>query len=86
MHRVQALSKPTIRKAAKLLDDIIHRFRLPNSIITDLGSIFTRGDLWNFYDIRGIVVKYVSMAHPRANRHVEEANGLVLYALRKRLY
>jgi hypothetical protein len=31
----------TAKKAAELLDEIIHRFGLPNSIITDLGSTFT---------------------------------------------
>ena len=37
---VQAIAK----KAAELLDDIIHQFGLPNSIITDLGSMFTSVD------------------------------------------
>ena len=37
---VQAIAK----KAAELLNDIIHRFSLPNSIITDLGSTFTGSD------------------------------------------
>jgi hypothetical protein len=31
-------------KAIELLDDIIHWFALPNSIITDLGSTFTGSD------------------------------------------
>jgi hypothetical protein len=35
------LGKGTAKKAAKLLDEIIHRFGLPNSIITNLGSTFT---------------------------------------------
>jgi hypothetical protein len=35
------LGKGTEKKAAKLLDEIIHRFGLPNSIITNLGSMFT---------------------------------------------
>jgi hypothetical protein len=34
----------TAKKAAELLDEIIHRFGLPNSIITDLGSTFTGND------------------------------------------
>jgi hypothetical protein len=34
----------TMKKAAELLDKIIHRFTLPNSIITDLGSTFTGND------------------------------------------
>jgi hypothetical protein len=57
----------TAKKAAELLDEIIYRFGLPNSIIIDLGSTFTGNDFWNFYDDKGIVVKYVSVAHPRAN-------------------
>ena len=36
--------QPTAKKAAELLNDIIHRFSLPNSIITDLGSTFTGSD------------------------------------------
>jgi transposase InsO family protein len=76
----------TAKKAAELLDEIIHRFGLPNSIITDQGSTFTGNDFWNFYDDRGIVVKYVSMVHPRANGQAERANGMILDALKKRLY
>jgi len=37
---VQAIAK----KVVELLDDVIHRFGLPNSIITDLGSTFTDSD------------------------------------------
>jgi hypothetical protein len=32
------------------------------------------------------MVKYVSVAHPRANGQVEWANDIVLDALKKRLY
>ena len=38
------LVQSTTKKAAKLFNDIIHRFGLPNSIITDLGSTFTDSD------------------------------------------
>ena len=38
------LVQATAKKAAKLLDDIIHRFGLPNSIITDHGSMFIGND------------------------------------------
>jgi hypothetical protein len=34
----------TAKKAAELLDEIIHRFGLPNSIITGLGPTFTGND------------------------------------------
>ena len=38
------LVQTTAKKATELLDDIIHRFGLSNSIITDLGSTFTDSD------------------------------------------
>jgi hypothetical protein len=31
-------------------------------------------------------VKYVLVAHPRANGQVERANGMILVVLKKRLY
>ena len=76
------LGQATTKKAAELLDDIIHRFGLPNSIITDLESTFTGSDFWDFCDERCILVKYVSVAHPRANGQVEHANGMILDALK----
>ena len=80
------LVQATAKKAVEMLDDIIHRFGLPNNIITDQGSTFTGSDFWDFCDKRCILVKYVSVAHPRANGQVESANGMILDALKKRLY
>jgi hypothetical protein len=71
------------KKAVEFLDQIIHCFVLLNSIITDLGTQFTGSVFSDFCDERSIVVKYVSMAHPRANRQVERANGMILDALKK---
>jgi len=80
------LVKATYEKAVEFLDQIIHRFGVPNSIITDLGTQFTGTTFWDFCDDRGIVIKYVSVAHPRANGQVERANGMIIDALKKRLY
>jgi hypothetical protein len=38
------LIQATVKKTSKILDDIIHCFGLPNSIITDLDSTFTSAD------------------------------------------
>jgi len=73
----------TAKKAAELLNGIIHRFGLLNSIITDLGSTFTGSDFWDFCNERCISVKYVSVAHTRGNGQVEHANGMILDALEK---
>ena len=73
----------TAKKAVELFEDIIHRFGLPKSIITDLGTTFTSHHFWDFCKDRCIFVKYVSVAHPRANSQVERANGMILDALKK---
>ena len=77
------LVQATTKKAAELLDDIIHRFGLSNSSIIDLGSTVTGSDFWDFCDERCISVKYVSVAHPRANGQVKRANSMILDALKK---
>jgi hypothetical protein len=56
------------------------------SIITDLGSNFTSAEFFDFCEQICIQVKYVSMAHPRANGQVERANGMVLEALKKKVF
>jgi transposase InsO family protein len=73
-------------KAVEFLNQIIHRFGLPNSIITDLGTQFTSSAFLEFCDERSIVLKYMSVAHPRANGQVKRANSMILEALKKRLY
>ena len=76
----------TTKNAVELFKDIVHRFGLLNSIITDLEPTFTGHHFCDFYKDRCISIKYVSVAHPRANDQVERANGMILDALKKRLY
>jgi hypothetical protein len=80
------LTKASSEKVVEFLDQIILHFGLPNSIITDLETQFTGSAFWDFCDERSIVVKYVSVEHPRANGQVERENGMILDALKKRLY
>jgi ribonuclease HI/transposase InsO family protein len=80
------VKQATAEKAVQFLDEVIHRFGIPNSIITDLGSQFTSDAFFNFCEDNCIKVKYVSIAHPRANGQVERANGMILDALKKRVY
>jgi hypothetical protein len=61
------LTKASLGKVIEFLDQIIHHFGLSNSIITDLGTQFTGSTFCDFCDERSIVVKYVSVVHPRAN-------------------
>jgi transposase InsO family protein len=76
----------TSAKAVEFIQDIIFRFRIPNSIITDLGSNFTSSEFFDFCEQRSIQIKYALVAHPRANGQVERANRMILEALRKKVF
>jgi transposase InsO family protein len=76
----------TTAKAVEFIQDIIFRFGIPNSIITDLGSNFTSFELFDFCKQRSIQIKYALVAHPRANGQVKRANGMILEALRKKVF
>ena len=47
--------------------DIIHRFRVSNSIMTDNGMQFTRKKFLQFCDEYHIRVDWATMAHPHTN-------------------
>ena len=84
--KYKPLVSATAKKAVELFKDIIHRFGLSNSIITDLRTTFTGHHFWDFCEDRCISIKYISVAHPRANGQVKRPNGMILDALKKRLY
>jgi hypothetical protein len=73
-------------EAVKFIGDIKHRFGVPNRIITDLGKAFTGSVFWDFCQDNLTNVYYSSVAHPRCNGQVEGANGMVLQALKVRIY
>jgi ribonuclease HI/transposase InsO family protein len=80
------ISSLTSAKAVEFIQDIIFRFGIPSSIITDLGSNFTSSEFFDFCEQKSIQIKYASVAHRRANGQVERANGMILEALRKKFF
>ncbi|CAO2210782.1 unnamed protein product [Urochloa humidicola] len=66
--------------------DIVHLFGVPNSVITDNGTQFTRSPFLEFCDDHNIRVDWASVAHPRTNGQVERANGMILRGLKPRIY
>jgi ribonuclease HI/transposase InsO family protein len=76
----------TSAKAVEFIQDIIFRFGISNSIITDLGSNFTSLEFFDFCEQKSIQIKYASVAHPRANGQVKRANEMILEALRKKVF
>ena len=58
--------------------DIVHRFRVPNSIITDNDTQFTKKKFLLFYDEYHIRVDWAAVVHPRMSGQVECVNNMVL--------
>jgi hypothetical protein len=83
---VKPVTCPKADRVLDFLDELVHRYGLPHRIITDLASNFNNHQFWEYCENSGIDVRYVSVAHPRANGQVERANGIVLNALKKRLH
>jgi hypothetical protein len=75
---VRAVVTVTSKEVAKFMEDITHRFGVPNRIITDLGTTFTGSDFWDFCQDSLIDVYYSSVVHLRCNGQVECTNGMVL--------
>jgi hypothetical protein len=82
--KVKPVTCPKADRVLDFLDELVHHYRLPHHIITDLGSNFNNHQFWEYYENSEIDVRYVSVAHPRANGQVDRANGMVLDALKKR--
>jgi transposase InsO family protein len=86
MDRIQADCNLTSAKAVKFIQEIIFRFGIPNSIITDLGSNFTSANFFDFCEQKCIQLKYESVVRPRANGQVDTENGMVLEVLRNKVF
>ena len=71
--------------AVTFISDIIIRYGIPHSIITDNGTNFTKGALARFCATQGIRLDLASVAHPQSNGQVERANGLILYGIKPRM-
>jgi transposase InsO family protein len=66
--------------------NIIHRFGVPNSIITDNDTQFTGKKFLDFCENHHIWVDWAAVAHPMTNGQVERANGMILQGLKPRMY
>jgi hypothetical protein len=66
--------------------DIIHKFGVPNSIITDNGSQFTSRKFLEFGNNHHIRMYWVAVAHRQTNDQVEHANNMILQGLKPRIF
>jgi transposase InsO family protein len=70
------------KEAIKFFLDIVYRFGVPNSIITDKRTNFTCHYFQEFAKGYGIQIDWASVGHPRTNGQVERVNGLILQGLK----
>jgi transposase InsO family protein len=83
---VRPIKNLSTEKAVSFFTDIIHRFGVPNSIITDNGSRFTGKKFLEFCDKYHIHVDWAAIAHPQTNGQVERANGMIVQGLKPRIF
>jgi transposase InsO family protein len=83
---VRPITNLRAEHAITFFTDIVYRFGVPNSIITDNGSQFTGRKFLEFCDKFHICVDWVAVAHPQTNGQVERANGMILQGLKPRIF
>ena len=67
------------------ISEVVHRYGVPHSIITDNGSNFTADEVKSWCGQMGIRLDYASVYHPQTNGQVERANGLIMSGIKPRL-
>jgi transposase InsO family protein len=75
---VRPLANIKSEQAVAFFTDIINRFGVPNSIITDNGTQFTGKKFLSFCSDHHIRVDWSTVAHSRSNVQVERANDMIL--------
>jgi transposase InsO family protein len=83
---VRPLTSIGSEQAVAFFTNIIHRFEVPNSIITNNGTQFTGKKFLDFCKDHHIRVDWAAVAHPMTNGQVERANGMILQGLKPRIY
>jgi transposase InsO family protein len=83
---VRPLTSIRSEQVVAFFTNIIHRFGVPNSIITNNGTQFTGKKFLDFCEDHHIRVDWAAVAHPMTNGQVERANGMILQGLKPRIY
>jgi transposase InsO family protein len=83
---VRPITNLRVEQAVMFFTDIIYRFGVPNSIITDNRSQFIGRKFLEFCDKYHIRVDWAAVAHPQTNGQVERANGMILQGLKPRIF
>jgi transposase InsO family protein len=83
---VHPITNLRAEQAVTFFTDIVYRFGVPNSIITDNGSQFMGRKSLEFCDKFHIRMDWAAVAHPQTNDQVERANDMILQGLKPRIF
>jgi hypothetical protein len=83
---VRPITNLRAEQAMTFFTNIVYRFGVPNSIITDNGSQFTGWKFLEFCDKYHIRMDWAAVAHPQTNGQVERANCMILQGLKPRIF
>jgi transposase InsO family protein len=72
----------TAAKAVEFIKEIMYKFGIPNTIISDNGTQFTMREFKHFCVDSGIKANYASVSHLQSNSQVEHSNGIILQGLK----
>jgi hypothetical protein len=70
------------KTALKFVKDIVVRFGIPHSIITDNGTNLSQGEVEEYCHHNRICLDLASVAHPQSNGQVERTNGLIMLGIK----
>ena len=66
-------------------NEVICRFDIPHTLITDNRKQFDNDKFKNFYYELGIKLRFTSVVHPQTNEQTEVTNRIIMQELKKRL-
>jgi hypothetical protein len=66
----------------KFVKDIVVRFGIPHSIITNNGTNLSQGEVEEYCHHNRICLDLASVAHPQSNGQVERTNGLIMSGIK----
>jgi hypothetical protein len=84
--KVRPITNLRAEQAVTFFTDIIYRFGVPNSIITENRSQFIYRKFLEFCDKFHIRVDWEAVAHPQTNNQVERTNDMILQGLKPRIF
>ena len=80
------IERVRLEEAVAFFTNIIYRFGIPNTVVTDNGTQFPGKEFLSFCDDNNIRVDWAVVSHPKTNGQVERVNGMILQGVKPRIF